>query len=69
MYKKDLILNNLEWLVCHKTKLFDMVWNYIIVFLLMFPHILKSFKWKLSLGNKLNRAWSCVDRGPNPVFH
>ena len=21
MYKKDLALNNLEWLICHKTKL------------------------------------------------
>ena len=29
MYKKHLALNNLQWLICHKTKLNQTVWIYI----------------------------------------
>ena len=32
MYKKDLALNNLQWLICHKTKLNQICSTDIIVF-------------------------------------
>ena len=48
MYKKDLALNNLQWLICHKTK----------------PNPTKAIQWlfhqlKLFVNSSFDVVWSC----------
>ena len=59
MYKEDLALNNLQWLICHKTKpnetkIFDSPSYFVHTFLIIYYHIFSGVSVLVMLHSKSN---------------
>ena len=53
MYKEDLALNNLQWLICHKTKLNQTYWDYYLYSLLVIFCELDDFLYIIFVATEL----------------
>ena len=68
MYKQDLVLNNLQWLICHKTKPNQITNIIIIIIIIIIILFLRFFTPVFARGLSLQSEWQQVSSDLSSVF-